>query len=95
MLFYGGSTVESWRGTERGELVERARGIPAMWGRHFGEPYRAAAFGIASAPPPSRPEPSADDSLFSDPFHFPSPMSVPLSVSLSFQVVWSAPVLLS
>lgn len=75
MLFYGGSTVESWRGTERGELLERAKGIPAMWGRHFGEPYRAAAFGIASKhpfPPLLAPSISADKHLLSI-LHCPCP----------------------
>ncbi len=49
VVFYGDSIVESWRGTELGVAVDRARGIPDMWGRHFGEPYNAKAFGIASA----------------------------------------------
>ena len=49
VVFYGDSIVESWRGTELGVAVERAKGIPDMWGRHFGEPYNAKAFGIASA----------------------------------------------
>ena len=49
VVFYGDSIVESWRGTELGVSVERAKGIPDMWGRHFGEPYHAKAFGIASA----------------------------------------------
>ena len=49
MIFYGDSIVESWRGTELGVAVDRAKGIPDMWGRHFGEPYNAKACGIASA----------------------------------------------
>ena len=54
VIFYGGSTVESWRGTEVELTAERTRGFAAMWGRHFGVPYRATALGIAGeaeAPP--------------------------------------------
>jgi hypothetical protein len=54
VVFYGDSIVESWRGTELGVAVERAKGVPDMWGRHFGEPYNAKAFGIASAHCPRR-----------------------------------------
>ena len=49
VVFYGDSIIESWRGTELGVAADRAKGIPDMWGRHFGEPYNAKAFGIASA----------------------------------------------
>ena len=56
VVFYGDSIVESWRGTELGVAVERAKGVPDMWGRHFGEPYNAKAFGIASVCCSRRPD---------------------------------------
>jgi hypothetical protein len=48
LVFYGDSIVESWRGTAHGAGCGRCRGIPEVWDRHFGIPYRAAAFGIAT-----------------------------------------------
>lgn len=47
MIWYGDDLVESWRGTAGGGPCPACEGIPNIWGRHFGSPWLAQAYGIA------------------------------------------------
>ena len=47
LAFYGDSVVELLRGTVHMEPDPRGHGIPEVFHQHFGQKYRAAAFGIS------------------------------------------------
>lgn len=47
MVFYGDDMIESWRGSAGGADSAACAGIPEMWKTHFGDRFRAQAYGIA------------------------------------------------
>lgn len=49
VVLYGDDFVESWRGTAGGKPSPACAGIPDVWQRHFGDVWRARAYGIAGA----------------------------------------------
>lgn len=53
LVLYGDSIFESWRGTQFGQEIARAKGVPQVWRKHYGK-LKAAAFAIAGTSTPLR-----------------------------------------
>ncbi|KAK9797085.1 hypothetical protein WJX73_006137 [Symbiochloris irregularis] len=46
LVFYGDSITESWRGTQFGQIIDRAANIPEVFAKHYGN-LKAAVYAIA------------------------------------------------